>query len=254
MQGLKINRFIFKPSLLPSIVTALLLYIMVSLGLWQLDRAEYKANLQSIIEMRSQQPPISIDKVDTQTEQTSWLYQPVTAKGQYDNQHSLLLDNQVHNMQAGYHVYTPFKLTENTAILVNRGWVKQTASRQQLPSIPVIEDAIQLDGYLNSEPYTGISLGKQQQAYANFPGIVQSIDLNTLQTKINYHLLPMILVINQPNQSIFTIQPVTINMNSDKHQAYAFQWFALCVALLVIYITVNSKRISKQTDSNNNGL
>lgn len=254
MQGLKINSFIFKPSLLPSIVTALLLYLMISLGLWQLDRAEYKANLQSIIETRSQQPPISIDEVNTQAEQADWLYQPVTANGQYDNQHSLLLDNQVHNKQAGYHVYTPLKLSEDTAILVNRGWVKQTASRQQLPSVPVIEDIIRLDGYLSSEPYTGISLGNQQQAYANFPGIVQSIDLNTLQTKINYRLLPMILVISQPKQSAFTIQPIKINMNSDKHQAYAFQWFALCVALLVIYITVNSKRISKQTDSNDNGL
>lgn len=254
MQGLKINSFIFKPSLLPSIVTALLLYLMISLGLWQLDRAEYKGNLQSIIETRSQQPPISIDEVNTQAEQADWLYQPVTANGQYDNQHSLLLDNQVHNKQAGYHVYTPLKLSEDTAILVNRGWVKQTASRQQLPSVPVIEDIIRLDGYLSSEPYTGISLGKQQQAYANFPGIVQSIDINTLQTKINYRLLPMILVIGQPQQSAFTIQPIKINMNSDKHQAYAFQWFALCVALLVIYITVNSRRISKQTDSNDNGL
>jgi len=254
MQGLKINSFIFKPSLLPSIITALLLYIMVSLGLWQLDRAEYKANLQSIIEMRSQQPPLSINEVNTQAEQTDWLYQPVTASGQYDNQHNLLLDNQVHNMQAGYHVYTPFKLTDDTAILVNRGWVKQTTRRQQLPVIPVIEETIQLDGYLNSEPYTGISLGKQHQTYANFPGIVQSIDLNALQARINYRLLPMILVINQPQQSVFTIQPVKINMNSEKHQAYAFQWFALCVALLVIYITVNSKRITRQTDSNDNGL
>jgi surfeit locus 1 family protein len=250
MQGLKINRFIFKPSLLPSIVTALLLYIMISLGLWQLDRAEYKANLQSIIETRSQQPPINIDKVNTQAEQADWLYQPVIANGHYDNRHSLLLDNQVHDMQAGYHVYTPFKLSENTAILVNRGWVKQTESRQQLPSIPVIEDTSQLEGYLNTEPYTGISLGEQDQLYTKFPGIVQSIDIKTLQNKLNYQLLPMILVINQAQQSAFTILPIKINMNSEKHQAYAFQWFALCIALLVIYITVNSKRIPKLNDTN----
>jgi len=227
---------------------------MISLGLWQLDRAEYKANLQSIIEMRSQQPPTSIDSVDIRAEQSDWLYQPVSATGQYDNQHSLLLDNQVHNMQAGYHVYTPFKITENSAILVNRGWVQQTASRQQLPAIPVIEDAIQLDGYLNSEPYTGISLGEQHQIYSTFPAIVQSIDLNALQNKMNYQLLPVILVINQPQQSAFTIQPIKINMNSKKHQAYAFQWFALSIALLVIYLTVNSKRITNHTHSNDNGI
>ncbi len=254
MQGLKINSIIFRPSLLPSLVTAVLLYIMISLGLWQLDRAEYKANLQSIIEMRSQQPPIRIDNVNLQADQVDWLYQPVRANGQYDNRHSLLLDNQVHNMQAGYHVYTPFKLTQDSAILVNRGWVKRTASRQQLPSIPVIEDAIQLDGYLNSEPYTGISLGEQHQAYSTFPAIVQSIDLNALQNKMNYQLLPVILVISQAQQSAFTIQPIKINMNSEKHQAYAFQWFALSIALLVIYLTVNSKRISNHTHSNDNGI
>jgi surfeit locus 1 family protein len=253
-QGLKINSIIFKPSLLPSIVTAVLLYTMISLGLWQLDRAEYKANLQSIIETRSQQSPTSIDNVDIGADQSDWLYQPVSATGQYDNQHSVLLDNQVHNMQAGYHVYTPFKLTGNSAVLVNRGWVRQTASRQLLPAIPVIGQTIQLDGYLNSEPYTGIRLGESHQSYSAFPDVVQSIDLKSLQSKLNYQLLPVILVISQPQQSAFTLQPIKINMNSEKHQAYAFQWFALCIALLVIYLTVNSKRISKHTDSNDNGL
>lgn len=254
MQGLNIKNFIFKPALIPSIITALLVYMMISLGLWQLNRAEYKASLQSLIETRSQQSPVDINKINTAAEKTGWLYQPVTAKGQYDNQHNLLLDNQVHNMQAGYHVYTPFKLTADTAILVNRGWVKQTMSRQQLPLIPDIEGTIQLTGYLNSEPYTGISLGTAHQDYSGLPAIVQSIDLNALQNKINYQLLPMILVINQAQQSTFILQPVKINMNSEKHQAYAFQWFALCVALLVIYITVNSKRISKSTESKHNGL
>lgn len=254
MQGLKINRIIFKPSLLPSIVTAVLLYTMISLGLWQLDRAEYKANLQSIIEMRSQQPATAIDNVDTGAEQSVWLYQPVSATGEYDNQHSLLLDNQVHNMQAGYNVYTPFKLTENSAVLVNRGWVQQTRSRQLLPSIPIIETSMELNGYLNSEPSTGIRLGESHQGYSAFPAIVQSIDLKALQDKLDYQLLPVILVINQPQQSAFTIQPIKINMNSEKHQAYAFQWFALCIALLVIYLTVNSKRITTHTDNNDNGL
>jgi surfeit locus 1 family protein len=41
-------------------------------------------------------------------------------------------------------------------------------------------------------------------------------------------------------QPVYTVSP-------DKHLAYAMQWFTLALVLLLIYIGVNSKRISDKS-------
>ena len=52
----------------------------------------------------------------------------------------------------------------------------------------------------------------------------------------------MVLVLNKVDQTPLEILPIKVNMRSEKHTAYAFQWFALSFALLIIYIVVNSKK------------
>lgn len=242
MPSIKVKNYIFKPALIPSIVTAILLYILISLGFWQLDRANYKANLESIIENRISTQPIALETMDTS--QNSWLYQPVITYGNYDNAHILLLDNQVNNMAAGYHVYTPLKLKNNTAILVNRGWVKQSTYRSDLPEIPETTADLELSGYLIAPPSTGLILSHNANNYSRWPAVLQFVDITEIESRLGYQLLPIVLLLNKSEQTDFLVQPIRLNMRSEKHQAYAFQWFALAFALATIYVTVNLKKLT----------
>ena len=63
MPEIHIKNFVFKPNLLPSIITCVLLYLMIALGNWQLDRADYKGNLQSIIESRQSIDPVALNSL-----------------------------------------------------------------------------------------------------------------------------------------------------------------------------------------------
>ncbi|VAW65535.1 Cytochrome oxidase biogenesis protein Surf1, facilitates heme A insertion [hydrothermal vent metagenome] len=242
MLHIKIKQFLFTPSLLPSIITAALLYLMISLAFWQLDRAEYKSNLQTIIESKQNTDALDFNIVDKTDDK--WLYQPVFIEGQFDPAFQLLYDNQVNNMIAGYSIFTPLKISSTQAILVNRGWLPTGKSRSILPDISITEQLrkVRLNGLLAPPPSKTLVLSSNANSYAQWPAILQYIDIAEIEQHLNIKLLPMTLIMNESGQTNFDILPIRINMRSEKHTAYAFQWFALSFTLFIIYIIVNTKR------------
>jgi len=252
MQGIRIKtkNYIFKPALIPSLITIALLYLMISLGLWQIDRAEYKANLQSIIESKKNTQAIPLNLIKntaTEENQNEWLYQPVYIEGSYDLSHQIYFDNQINNTVAGYSVYTPLKLSSNTAILINRGWVPLGINRINLPDISINNSnkSIKLTGLLTPPPSKTLVLSDNANSYLKWPAVLQYIDITEIEKHLDYQLLPVTIIMNNQSQTSLEILPVKINMRSEKHTAYAFQWFALSLAVLIIYIVVNTKRTVK---------
>ncbi|MCW8935059.1 MAG: SURF1 family protein [Gammaproteobacteria bacterium] len=239
---MQFKQYQFKATLIPSLITVALLYVMISLGLWQLDRAEYKANIQSLIESKQGTATISLDSIE---EEENWLYQPVFVSGKYDLQHHIYLDNQVNNMLAGYSVFTPLKITDDLAILVNRGWLPVGNSRASLPDISVTSEALRIDGLLSHAPSKILVLSDNANSYLQWPAVLQYVDINEIEKHLDYKLLPMIIIMDQPTQTKLQSLPIKINMRSEKHTAYAFQWFGLSLTLLIIYIVVNTKNTKK---------
>ena len=135
--SLNIAAYQFSPGIFSTLITAALLYTMVSLGFWQLDRAVFKDTLQQKIEQRKILPATGLAALPVSSEQRRYL--PVKINGNYDTQHSFLLDNKTFNGRVGYHVYTPFKVSETKTILIARGFVELGRSRQQLPEIVTID-------------------------------------------------------------------------------------------------------------------
>jgi len=243
---LQIKHYRFKPTLIPSIVTLALLYLMISLGLWQFDRADYKANLQSLIESKQDAPAIALNSIAK--DEDGWLFQPVFASGRFDDEHQVLLDNQVSDMVAGYSVFTPLKLSENLGILVNRGWLPVGASRRDLPDIAIDSLSQKINGLAAKQPSKGLVLSDNANNYANWPAVLQYIDVQEIAKQLNYKLMPMIIVMNKAEQTPLKPLPVKINMRSEKHTGYAFQWFGLSLALFIIYIVVNTQNTKRESD------
>jgi len=240
---MQLKQFQFKATLIPSIVTVALLYIMISLGFWQLDRAEYKANVQSLIESKQGTATISLDSIAKEEE--NWLYQPVFASGKFDLKHQIYLDNQVNNMVAGYSVFTPLKISNDLAILVNRGWLPVGDSRANLPDISVTTDALRIDGLLSHAPSKTLVLSENANDYLQWPVVLQYVDIMEIEKELDYKLMPMVIIMDQIKQTNLQPLPIRINMRSEKHTAYAFQWFGLSLTLFIIYIVVNTKNTKK---------
>ncbi|HEY9050628.1 MAG TPA: SURF1 family protein [Gammaproteobacteria bacterium] len=231
----------FKPGLIPTLTTAVFLYLLVSLGLWQLDRAEYKENLESIIDTRFKLSPVDIQFAPESFNDR--LYLPVILRGKYDVTHHIYLDNRVVNHIAGFDIYTPLILENGKAILVNRGWLKQGRTRQNLPEFATDSEFRTFTGILALPPSPGLILSSQVNDLKKWPAIMQYIDIKHIESALSYSIDPMILILDSNDASSFHQEPIKFNTNSTKHTAYAIQWFALAVTLSIIYLVVNTRRL-----------
>ncbi len=132
------GRLVFRPGWLPTLATALLLPLLLALGVWQFDRAATKEARRATLAQQAQLPELALDGSAPWPAADALAYRRLRVLGRYDAAHQMLLDNQVQDGQAGYHVITPLTLAGSTRqILVNRGWVPAPADRRLVPHIPV---------------------------------------------------------------------------------------------------------------------
>ena len=130
--SLKLGSRIFSPKVFTTLLTLAMLALLVSLGLWQLRRAEEKRVLFESFAAGAD----ATRRIDLQTPKLR-RYQHIEASGHYDESRQVLIDNMVNAERAGYFVITPFALAGGGWVLVNRGWVPLGASRAERPAIPV---------------------------------------------------------------------------------------------------------------------
>ncbi len=213
---------------------------MLSLGFWQLDRAEFKDTLQQKIIDRKNLSSVAIAELPASSE--SRRYHPVRFIGEFDDQHSFLLDNITFNGHVGYHVFTPVKVNDAKTILVNRGFVSQGKTREQLPEVDMPGGKIEISGLLDFSPSRTLLLAENVQETSRWPVVLQYVDLIEISELLGYELYDMVLWLNPEQAGSFEYDLPVLNLNAAKNNGYAFQWFAMSLALFIIYIVVNTKR------------
>jgi len=240
---LHLGPYRFAPSLWPSVAFALIFPVLLSLGLWQMSRAGAK---QELVEQRAASEVIAPLALNSQTRLgVDDRYRPAEVRGRYLADQQWLLDNRLYRGQAGYHVFTPFQMEgePRPGLLVNRGWVAVGASREFLPLLPLPEEMVDLKGRLDSPASVGLVVGEVPLQSVEDKVLVQTLDISALGAARDMELLPYALVIDegQPGGLQYDWSPIP-EMGPEKHLGYAVQWFGLAVALLIIYVGVNTRR------------
>jgi surfeit locus 1 family protein len=135
--------FEFRTNLWAISLYLLLLAGLLSLGCWQLNRAEQKREFLAQQQAGQQAPIINLNQ-----SAIGERYQAAEMIGHYDAAHSFLIDNQIIDGKPGYFVVTPFILDkQDKAVLVNRGWVPLTANRQQLPDVSINSEIVAINDF-----------------------------------------------------------------------------------------------------------
>lgn len=234
----KLGSRTFAPSL-PTTLLALVGVVAVShLGVWQLHRAaEKQAILDQIDAGAATTHTLTADAAALQR------YQTVAADGHYDVAHQVLLDN-MPSLQGmpGYRVLTPFELSTGGWVLVDRGWLPMGSTRATLPSIDVGANERSIVGRLDEVPRPGMRLGLPPRG-EGWPRVLNFPQLADLERELDRKLVTWIVRLD-PAQSdgyerSFVMRP---DFGPNRHIAYAVQWFALAVTMLVVYVVVNLKR------------
>ena len=249
MSGLQlhISDYRFTPKLIPSFATLILFPLLVFLGLWQLDRADEKRIIDEGIRSAIAKPALELNNFDLKALSTE-AYRPAKVKGKFDTQHQFLLDNRTHAGRPGYHVLTPFIFESDhgrEAVLINRGWITYQDTRENIPSIKVTENEIEILGAIKEIPRSIVLNETAQQqtdlAYTN-PMLLQSVDIPALNQHLSYTLLPILIELDKTDENGYIREWQPYYGSIDKHNAYATQWFSMAAILLFLYIKLNTKK------------
>ena len=229
----------FKANYFLSMLAILILALLISLGNWQLDRAREK---QAILDLQSAR--MNLDSIDISTLQLTdndLRYLPVKAGGWLDTSHQILIDNQVKDGRVGYFVLTPMKLNASEAVLINRGWVAAGADRGVLPNVALTAVGASIKGKLDHFPSVGIRLEGADVLSEGWPSVTQLIDLDNVEERLGYRIMPYQILLNPIEPNGYNRHWVPMRMGPEKHHGYAFQWFALATAWVIIYFVLTIK-------------
>jgi surfeit locus 1 family protein len=229
---------IFAPSLLGTVLTAIVLAGLTNLGFWQLRRADEKRELLAAYAAgQGTSVPLTAGNAGVLPR-----YQQVTASGRYEADRQLLLDNMPSKSGApGFRVLTPFRVDGgNGLVLVDRGWIPVGPDRSVLPGIEVDGNHREIRAMLDELPRPGVRLGAADNAAGTWPKVVNFPQHDELVAMYGEPLLqPLMLLDPAVDAGFERAWEARFGFEPERHVGYAVQWFSLSAALLVLYFVAS---------------
>lgn len=230
------------------IFSAIALFILISLGNWQVRRLAEKETLLATIDARVDDAPLPLDDVIALEKAGENIeYMPVEAMGYFEHQYEAHFFATFEGM-SGYYIYTPLRLLDGRRVFVNRGFVpfdkKEAATRP--------ESLVSL-----SQDVTGLA----RSAPTKKAGWV--VPDNDLEKNIYYwkdiramiaqtglpqdDFVPLFIdQDNKANPSQLPVGGVTLIDLPNNHLQYLLTWYGLALTLVGVlgfYIFSNWKKI-----------
>ena len=231
----------FRPLLWPTLLTLLALPVLIGLGLWQLDRREWKLDLIAKLEERQKEPPILLPN------EAAWgslpleelYYRHVRIKGEF------LHDKEIHwfaqdaSGQVGYQIITPVALEFGGYVLVDRGFVPASLkTRETRPETVFDAEADLVGSIVPSAVADSLDLDPDLQTNIWYVRDVQAMAAWREVTPA----APFLVIAEEPSpQAPFTPIPVVANLRNE-HLNYALTWFGLAGALIAVYLAYHLAR------------
>ena len=230
------------------VLSIAMLALLVRLGLWQLDRAQYKETLAAQALKNSVREPLPADEILQQEGAESWYFRPVRVVGRFDTTHQYLLDNRTYDGHAGYHVLSVF-MYGTQRLLVNRGWAPVGPDRRVLPDITIDSWQQSLTGQLAPLPGSGLLLGDAGYGQESWPKVVQRAELESMNAQLGFSLLPAVLLLDPLHPACLRCRWVAARgLSAERHRGYAMQWFSLAAALIVLLGAASFLAIRRNAD------
>ena len=204
--------------------------ITISLGFWQLDRAQEKTEIIANYDELLTSEPINLNAKSTYK---NW--QPVTTMGRFKDT-VIFEDNAILNGRAGFKIYHLFENGDGSYVFVHRGFIERNMIKNNLP---------QIDMPKGKQSLKGSVLIKQDNSFVqdieeSDARIVQEFNIERLINKFpilkDRYLHPFLFNLEIRDKNKFLAIEKPVNMAASKHIGYAIQWFGLCLALIILTI------------------
>lgn len=224
-----------KVGFVESIAAACVIAVFVHLGNWQAGKASRQRELQAQLDQRSHESFLSVGSAAL--DPVADVFRPVTVRGQYLPEYQILLDNQVLGDRAGYHVLTPLRIEATSdLIVVNRGWVPASPSRNTVPALSVPTGPVEIRGELVTPPKPRYLAQAPPQALGKpWPTLWQAVDVKDLESRLQQRVAPLFVQLDPNASGGYERRWPRLDARVGMHQSYAYQWYGLAILVGVIY-------------------
>lgn len=240
-------RYRFEINWFSTLMVLVCIPVFIKLGLWQYHKAATKQAIQDQYQTSLTKETARLTDYLATPERLQ--FQQVQVSGHYETQYQLLIDNQVENSQAGFHVVTPFKI-EGTEryVLVNRGWIAGQADHQATPSFDTPNGLQQIQGmvWVPSSKIFTLEAKSDTTPTQSPPWVLvwQHLDMKKYHQQAPIQVLDVIIKLDPTVKTGGFVRhwqmPASKIMTN---LGYAYQWFGFALASLAIYLYSSVKRI-----------
>ena len=234
----------FRPTLWPTLFTLPALIVLVGLGIWQLERLQWKEALIAERAARASAEPIALPAAGAALPPDDLAeldYRRAIATGEFLHDRELYLAARTRAGAVGYQVVTPLRQADGAIVLVNRGWVpdklKNPATRPQ----GQVAGMVAIDGAMRA-PSSQHWLQPDNEPAKNI-WFWADLPAMAVAAGVSDKLVPVFLEAGPAeNPGGYPIGgQAHVNLPND-HLQYAITWFCLALALAVIYLVYHRRR------------
>lgn len=245
--------------ILTTILVIAAMGVMVRLGIWQLDRLEWRRafNARVITQLNAEQLDLNAEQpAETLYDME---YRSVTVSGMYDYSAEVLLRNQVWENKLGFHVLTPLRIEgSDWVVLVDRGWIPFEDSTAEVRAKYQEPGRVTLRGMIRR--------GQEKPDFGGVPDPTLApgetrleawnvANLARIQTESGLKLLPV--YIQQAPDPAWSRLPYRslpeIEISEGSHLGYALEWFSFAAILGLGYPFFIHRQLEKQAREETSG-
>ncbi len=226
-----------------------LIVVFVLLGRWQLDRARSQA-LDDVARTRaSDQASEDVSRIlrvgTPPAPGEEW--RAVTAVGEYDATHQLLVRNRSLNSTNGYLVLVPMRVRGGPDLVVVRGWIPSGSTAAAPDAVPAVpEGTVRIAGRLRlAEPSTGPSDLPAGQVERIVPS-----EVGALTGRPTYAAWVVLGSEDPAAAGAAAVTPLPDGSAGGgwrwpiSHTVYAWQWFTFAMIALVGWVVLLRRDVS----------
>lgn len=204
--------------------------LLLGLSYWQVQRAAWKDGL--VAERTARLAASARSLPASVADPAALVFTRAFAEGTFDHAREITVLRPALDGASGYHVVTPLMRADGGAVLVDRGWVPMAQRDPATRAEGQVTGPVRVEGIViagdrtgpfkpDNDPATGTWFVRDPIAIAAALGVTAP---------------PVILEADAaPNAGGLPVGGQTITALANDHRGYAATWFALAVALAVIY-------------------
>ena len=223
---------------IPASLIIATLVLLISLGFWQLDRADEKRAIEGQIDSANSGDVTLIDSAEFLKDKE---YYHVRLQGSYVGDKQFIYDNQIVDQISGYYVLTPLVLKgDSKAVLINRGFIPWNGRRDKLADIDIGEKLTEVKVQI-SKPVKRMEL-EASELTGDFPVLIQALDLDEMSTIASLDFASVVGLLSPETENGFVRQWEPYTGSIERHIGYAIQWFLMAFVLAFIGIRLAIKQ------------